>query len=176
MLLRLFIATLAMLLPAVAAAQIYKWVDEDGVVHYSDQPMEGAETIDLPEANSMAPASVRRAAPAGGGTQDDGSDDGRPFSYQSLSIGTPAPEQTLWNIQGTLNVTLNLQPGLRPGDRVRIYFDGEPQLVDAVQFELGEVWRGEHNLQAEVLDQTGKLMIRSEPVRFYVQQTSVLNN
>lgn len=28
----------AALLPVAAAAQIYKWVDEDGVVHYTDQP------------------------------------------------------------------------------------------------------------------------------------------
>jgi hypothetical protein len=72
-----------------------------------------------------------------------------------------------------MTVRLNLQPALRPGDRVRVYFDGAPQLVDAVQFQLSEVFRGEHNLQAEVLDSTGKLMIRSQPTRFYVQQTSI---
>jgi hypothetical protein len=96
-----------------------------------------------------------------------------PFSYQSFDVASPASEETLWNIQSIMTVRLNLQPGLRPGDRVRVYFDGTPQLVDAVQFQLTEVFRGEHNLQAEVLDSTGKLMIRSQPTRFYVQQTSV---
>lgn len=28
------------LVPLAAAAQIYKWVDEDGVVHYTDQPVQ----------------------------------------------------------------------------------------------------------------------------------------
>ena len=47
-------------------------------------------------------------------------------------------------------------------------------MVSGTAFQLQEVWRGMHNLQAEVLDETGQLMIRSEPIRFYVQQTSIL--
>jgi hypothetical protein len=30
-----------------------------------------------------------------------------------------------------------------------------------------------HNLQAEVIDQSGRLMIRSQPTRFYVQQNAI---
>ena len=56
---------------------------------------------------------------------------------------------------------------------MRVYFDGEPQLVSGTTFQLEEVYRGVHNLQAEVLDQSGKLMIRSVPNRFYVQQSSI---
>ena len=41
-------------------------------------------------------------------------------------------------------------------------------------FKLDEVWRGVHNLQAEVLDETGTMMIRSRTNRFYVQQNTVL--
>ena len=38
---------------------------------------------------------------------------------------------------------------------------------------MAEVWRGVHNLQAEVLDETGQMLIRSRTNRFYVQQTTV---
>jgi uncharacterized protein YjiK len=41
-------------------------------------------------------------------------------------------------------------------------------------FQIEEVWRGVHNIQAEIIDDTGKLMIRSEPNRFYVQQNTVI--
>ncbi len=41
---------------AVHAAIVYKWTDADGVVHFSDQPVPGAEKIrDL----GAFPASVR---------------------------------------------------------------------------------------------------------------------
>jgi hypothetical protein len=55
-----------------------------------------------------------------------------------------------------------------------VYFDGNPQEVSGLSFQLQEVYRGIHNLQAEVVDQAGQLMIRSEPSRFYVQQTSII--
>ena len=72
-------------------------------------------------------------------------------------------------------MTLELQPALRPGHRVRVYFDGEPREVSGTQFTLDDVYRGVHNLQAEVVDANGNVMIRSDPSRFYVQQTSVVN-
>ena len=54
-----------------------------------------------------------------------------------------------------------------------MYFDGEPTVVSGTSFQLEEVYRGVHNLQAEVVDQKGKLMIRSRPNRFYVQQNAI---
>ncbi len=71
-------------------------------------------------------------------------------------------------------MTLTLTPALQAGHQVRVYFDGTPQMVSGASFQLQEVYRGVHNLQAEVIDETGKLMIRSRPSRFYVQQNSVL--
>jgi hypothetical protein len=57
---------------------------------------------------------------------------------------------------------------------VRAYFDGTLLESAGLSFQLQEVYRGEHNLQAEVVDESGKVLIRSQPSRFYVQQTSVL--
>jgi hypothetical protein len=45
--------------------------------------------------------------------------------------------------------------------------------VSGTNFQLQEVYRGVHNLQAEVIDETGTLVIRSRPSRFYVQQNSI---
>ncbi len=160
---------------AANAQEVYKWVDEDGVTHYSDQPVPGAERVQIttrPGARA-APRPTRPAAAARASEQPPEPE--RPFSYESLAFASPTAEQTLWNIGGTLDVRLNLQPGLRSGDRVRLYFDGEAQTINGLQAQLSEVWRGTHNLQAEVVDQNGALMIRSEPIRFYVQQTSILN-
>jgi hypothetical protein len=56
---------------------------------------------------------------------------------------------------------------------VRVYHNGTPQMVSGTSFQIQEVYRGAHNLQAEVVDQSGKLMIRSQPRRFYVQQNVI---
>jgi hypothetical protein len=99
-------------------------------------------------------------------------DDAR-FRYESFAIASPAAEETLWNIEGVLNVSLALSPALRPGHQVRVYFDGTPQTVNGTSFQLQEVWRGVHNLQAEVVDETGQMKIRTQANRFYVQQSTV---
>jgi len=67
-----------------------------------------------------------------------------------------------------------LSPGLQSGHRVRVYFDGKPREVSGSSVQIEEVYRGVHNIQAEVIDETGKLMIRSMTNRFYVQQNSIL--
>ena len=46
-------------------------------------------------------------------------------------------------------------------------------MVSGTSFQIEEVFRGVHNIQAEVLDESGELMIRSRPNRFYVQQNTV---
>lgn len=172
MLKRLFIAFVTILVAGSVMAQAYRWVDEDGIVHYSDRPHEGAERIIL-STNRTTTTSRRPATRRSVTAAEPVSSAADAVTYQSITINTPAAEETLWNIEGILNVTLSLVPALKTGHRVRVYFDGEPTMVSGTSFQLEEVYRGVHNLQAEVLDETGTLMIRSRPNRFYVQQNAI---
>jgi len=162
---------LGLLVAAGAFAEAYTWTDEDGVVHYSDRPQPGAKLIDLGE-NASRPRPTTR--PATADNANDADQQTNDVGYTSFEVSSPSAEETLWNIEGTLGVTLALTPSLRPGHQVRVYFDGTPRMVSGTSFQLQEVYRGVHNLQAEVVDETGKLLIRSLPSRFYVQQNSVL--
>ncbi len=170
---RPILALIGLLVVTSAYAEAYRWVDDEGVVHYSDRPREGAEEIELTEYSRNTGARLYTPAPQAPGAEDGVADEG-PFRYQSISIASPGSEETLWNIEGVLNVSVALSPGLQSGHQMRIYFDGQPRMVSGTSFQLEEVWRGSHNLQAEVLDETGKTLIRSKPTRFYVQQTSVI--
>ncbi len=163
---------LGLLVAAGAFAEAYTWTDEDGVVHYSDRPQPGAKLIDLGESRASRPRPTTRATT--NQNAEDADEQATAFGYSSIDVASPSAEETLWNIEGTLSVTLALTPTLRPGHQVRVYFDGTPQMVSGTNFQLQEVYRGVHNLQAEVIDETGKLLIRSRPSRFYVQQNSVL--
>ncbi|MDX1518450.1 MAG: DUF4124 domain-containing protein [Woeseiaceae bacterium] len=159
----------SLLATGVVFAEAYRWVDEDGVVHYSDRPAEGAEEIVLPKANTTAVRRYQRDEPA----QQPQQPQNQPVRYQDLSISYPAPEETLWNIEGQLTVQIQVTPALQPGHRMRLYFDGEGQDISSTSVQLEEVWRGEHNLQVEILNETGMPLIRSNPLRFYVQQSTV---
>lgn len=175
------VALLALGLQAASAGdRVWRWVDDDGVVHYSDRPRPGADEIqlrtrppgrDADEPPRATPDVVREPRP-------DERDDGDAQRYESLEVAQPAEEEVLWNIGGNLNVQLSLSPSLRSGHRVRVYYDGE-RLEElpgtSLSFQLTEVWRGEHTLRAEVIDREGNVLIESPTRTFYVQQTSIQN-
>ena len=169
---RSILVLLGLLAAAAATADVWRWIDDDGVVHFSDTPQAGAELVDVSESSRSTGARIyRNAAPSS--SDDAAAATEQAFKYESLSISSPGAEETLWNIEGTLSVSLSLSPGLQAGHRVRVYFNGEPRMVNSTSFTLDEVYRGVHNIQAEVLDATGRLMIRSTSNRFYVQQNRV---
>jgi hypothetical protein len=172
MLKRTIIVLISTLAAGAVLAQAYKWTDEDGIVHYSDRPVPGAVRIQLPSDGRRprpGPAPQRAVAAA----DDNGAEQTQAFRYTALSIGSPLAEETLWNIEGVLNVSLNVEPALQPGHRVRVYFDGTPRMVNSSSFQIEEVYRGVHNIQAEIIDESDALMIRSMPNRFYVQQNTI---
>ena len=165
-------ALAGLLLGSLALADgAYKWVDKDGVVHYSDVPVEGAEVVNISEYSRTTGARIAR--PSSRTTADEPAEE-EPFRYESLAVTSPGPEETLWNIGGLLNVSLALSPSLQPGHELRVYFDGEQRTVQGASFQIENVYRGVHNIQAEVVDATGKAVIRSKPNRFYVQQNTVI--
>ena len=52
---KLILVTTTIALPIVASAQVYKWVDENGKTHFSDQPpsKNTANQVELPTINGM---------------------------------------------------------------------------------------------------------------------------
>lgn len=163
----------------VAMADTYRWVDENGVIHFSDRPHPGAELIELGEVQTFtAPELPPVATPAATGSTvppDGGTTGG---AYDVFRIVQPQPEETIRNNAGILDITIDAQPRIRPGHRVRIYLDGEqvsgvPRA--ATSFTIDGVVRGAHTLRATVEDRVGKMVEQSPTVRFFVQQTSTQN-
>ncbi len=173
---RPILALLGLIAAAAATADVWRWVDENGVVHFSDTPVEGAEQIDVAGSTRTTGSRVfTPPADAGDDGEDEQPAEETPFRYESFSITSPAAEETLWNIEGVLDVSMSLSPPLQRGHQVRVYFDGSlRETTSGTRVTITEVWRGVHNIQAEVLDATGQLMIRTPPTRFYVQQNSVV--
>ena len=158
------------------AEEAYRWVDDNGVVHYSDRPREGAERIILPAPNTVTRSVSRPAPGSAAAASADTAQSSVPapaFRYDSLEFASPGADETLWNIEGVLNVSLAVTPAMQAGHQVRVYFDGKTQIKQGTSFQIPEVYRGEHNIQAEIIDATGKLIIRSQSNRFFVQQNTI---
>ena len=161
---------------ALGSADVYRWTDADGQIHYSDRPQPGAAriTIDVSPPASGSPGNN----PAAGNDVDTGGEAAEPFAqYQSLTIASPAQEETLWNIEGQLDVAAAVEPALQPGHALRFRLDGRTETADpgSTRMQFAEVFRGEHSLQAEVVDEDQQTLVASPTIRFFVRQTALPN-
>jgi uncharacterized protein DUF4124 len=156
---------------AGASATVYKWVDENGITHYSDQPHQNAAQVDV-----QKPAKIGSVAPGATGIPPSPGAGNESPAYAACSFASPTPDQVFLNTF-TVTASLSVQPGLRGGDRVVVTLDGKPVagLGDSgTQFTLSQVDRGSHSLQATILDGNGKTLCQTASVTFHVRQPSVL--
>ena len=149
---------------------VYRWVDDQGVVHYSDQPHPNAQKLEIRGAQtfsalpSLTPNSSASGPPA--------SEPAGP-AYDSCAITQPADQQMLMN---TFNATAVVQttPQLRSGDEVRLFVDGK-QISGAGTSFTFPVVRGQHSVQAVIEDSTGQIVCETSSVTFFVHQASIQN-
>ncbi|MFI4919549.1 MAG: DUF4124 domain-containing protein [Legionellales bacterium] len=151
-----------------AHAQIYKWTDSQGNVHFSDTPHEGAEQLSIPNAQSYAPPKgLSSPVP-----QPNASSEQKDHGYTKIAINQPQNEATIRNNQGYLVVAAQLEPDLAPGDVLQLIFDGSP-LGDpqtALLFQLNGIYRGSHTIAIQVLDAGGNVLNTSEPITIFMHR------
>jgi hypothetical protein len=170
-----FLLMVGILLAYPGYAEVYRWTDDNGQVHFSDRPHEGAEQIEIQDVQTFSAPPVRRST--GSATETENASESS-FRYELLAITRPAQEEVLWNLEGQLDVAIQLSPGMQRGHNLKLYLDG--QLVEGIrpgstQAKISGVNRGVHNLRAAVVDRNGSNLIQSDTVTFSVQQTSVQN-
>ena len=174
------IACSVLLSAAAAAQQVYRWVDEDGVVHYSDQPPpeDGAESIqlDVPAAIANPVRGLERGEPLRRRVdEDDDTALESVGSYRRATVTAPEAQQVLWNIATRLSVEMTLEPALAGSHRIQWLLDGEPigEPVSSLRTTLEPVYRGTHTLTATVVNAEGNTVYSTDPLTFYVQQATV---
>lgn len=160
---------------AAFAGTVYKWVDEDGVIHYSDQPHENAEKVQVAAPQTYTPQRSNSPGirpPSSGPTSNTTAK-----TYQSCDVVAPTNEQTFPNAE-SVSAAVQVSPGPRSSDRVLLLMDGAP----VPNFPPGggsviitPIERGTHSLQAVVQSSDGKVLCQSPSVTFSVTQPSVLN-
>ena len=156
-------------LPLVMSAEIYKWTDENGGVHFSDTPHPGAQVIKLAPPQSYKPANTGSKLTSPNSPQEL-NDAGSNQQYTAIKIVKPMPEDTIRDNSGMVNVVVEVSPSLNPEDKIQVLLDGSP--VGAPQtstsLNLQGVDRGTHQVQAQVIGSDGKMIMTSAPVTFYL--------
>ncbi len=159
---------LAMGVTLAHSETVYRWVDAQGNVHYSDHPHPGAAKVMLPQTQTYAPPTngqmpIPEPLPAAKPTA----------GYNRFSLATPANQATLWYVH-EVTVSVNLSPQLQSGDTITYHLDGKtigPTQETSVTFK--GVNRGEHTASATLSAANGATL-STGPVTFYVRQKSIL--
>jgi len=163
--------------PSIASAvTLYKFTDNEGNVIYSDEPRPGAVEIEVPTEPAgigpIGPIAPRELPETPAPTTEE------IFRYRSIAIVAPADDAILDEPTGLVNVALRVEPVLRvdKGHAFRVRLDD--QVVEARSSSswivIPNVDRGEHVLQAMVVDADGKALITSAPVTFLQRRPSRL--
>ena len=96
-----------------------------------------------------------------------------------VEIIEPAQTSVVHNNAGDMTVVVTVEPPLdqQEGTAIRILLDGKPAAPDAARliFALTGVDRGEHFLQALLVDQQGQTLSVSDTVYFTLWQASIRN-
>ncbi len=156
---------------SVQAAVVYRWVDADGVVHYSDQASPGAERI-VTSSPNMSNSGPRAATP----TQATRNATSGGLNYAEFKITSPQSEQAFFG-NDSIGVHLNLSPALKGGQAIVWHLNGR-QLdspADALSFVLPQLDRGTYSLIATITDQQTGESQSSNSVTFFVRQPSSLS-
>lgn len=156
---------------AASATTVYKRVDKNGIVTYTDTPQAGAEPVDLSQVNSaQMPAMTTQAVSAK--TQIGSKDRGPSFKLELVS---PLHEQTVRANAGNITISAKLSP--QAAGMYQLLMDGE--IIDTQPkpvFNLTNVDRGAHEIQVHFLQNRGKILASTPLSTFYLKRASILIN
>ena len=156
-----------------AAAEMYKWTDAQGQIHYSDRPPpSGAEKVEVIPVQTYHASALAQGKP----TTESPNSRGQAVSYSVFEIRRPQMDDVIQNSGGSVSVELRLTPILQPGHAVWLYLDGkrlDGMSTTGTSFELSNVIRGDHTLVAAIVDTAGKQIVSAPAVKFTVRQTSI---
>ena len=151
-----------------AQAAMYKTVDKNGNVTYSDSPGENAKELDLP------PIPLINLTPS----PEIGSSDTRPSegeeqatSYTQLAITLPKNNATIRDNAGNISVKLSISPELAEEDTVVLKVDGkEVSRGRSNSHSISQLDRGSHSVQAVIIGTNETPLLSSEAVTFHLQR------
>ena len=155
-----------------AHAGLYKGLDDEGNVLYSDTPFDNAKKITPPAITIIdAPKIPQKKIEAPAEEEQKTT-----TKYTRLFISSPKNDQVIWN-EPALTVTAQLTPALdiTAGHRTWLIMDGKALVKNSQSLSLpiGRADRGSHTIQVQVRNKKGKTLRRSKSIKIHIKNTVV---
>ncbi len=159
---------ISLLWATATSAEVYKTVDKNGRVTYTDVPPADttAKPIDLKTINSIP-------APAAIPTDNLNDTINNPQVSGEYQVQLLAPENgtTLMANERSITVSASVNPGLDNGDLLAYKLDGETLTTSSeTTYIIAEPPRGEHILTVDVVDSEGNSLAQSNAVTVIIMR------
>ena len=179
----ILLACLLTLTTSPLTAQVYKVVDEDGNVTFTDQrPAGGAEPVELkPISVIEAPTFETPPEKAAEGTEGDEVNQMSirelRRAYRDFAIVSPQSEQSIYHPESAVAVVWRAGKQLQTGMQVTVSIDGNPLATTTESMVAApELDRGEHTVTAVLTDSRNRNIATAEPVTFFIQRPNIYTN
>ncbi len=167
-----YLGMINLILPGVASSEVvYKTIDEDGVPLFSDKVNGQHERVLLPKSNRTnffeSPQTKMIAI-----------EEKEPKQIYRVEILSPPIDHTFRNSE-KVSVRINVRPRIASGSghQTRVFLDGDllSDYGSSLNFQIRDLERGAHTLEAVLTDMADRELARSEVRTFFVQKASIFN-
>jgi hypothetical protein len=172
---------LLLFVPLAGSAEIYRWVDKDGQLHFSDQKPPNLSTVEevtISNPNVVSPPGSSASGSVGSKTPNRAATAATaPPRYKNLVLVSPGNDEAIRANSGQVSVNCSLEPalGTKAGHQITVVIDGRRITgLTSCGTTLRQLDRGTHTIHVEVVDSLGKLLISSPKHTFHILRTSRL--
>ena len=164
----LWLCCFCVFLVNTAHCAVYKRIEADGSVVYTDTPGHNTEPVDLNTLSYNVLPWKSRSIPAISPAVS------QPDDHYQLLITSPSHNATIRDNTGRLSITGIVTPQFSGKYQLRL----NEKIVDTQStplFALENVPRGEYSIQIDLKNNKGKLIASSQIIKVYLHRASVLN-
>ncbi|WP_309045819.1 DUF4124 domain-containing protein [Marinobacter sediminicola] len=166
-------AGLMLLISGQVTAEVYRNVDAQGNVTFSDEPSKGAEKVKVKPVTTITlpkPQNVQETDKLREEVKREGS------IYESVSFTYPENDQAFHSGNGDVQFEMSSSPGLASGHKYEVTLDGQPVGQSASgSVTVRNVFRGTHEAGIHIVDRNGVQIKTGSPIRFTIHRPSLQN-
>lgn len=156
----------------VAEGEIYKVVNPDGSITFTDQkPSAGAQPVELKplsvvETDIQVPVAAAPEEPAEPTVRD------LRRQFRDFRITQPQHEETFWGTSNSVVISWGASQAIPDSMTVVLFVDGQLSEAPASGSVSMTFERGEHQAYAELRDAADRRIVTTQAVTFFVKQHS----
>ena len=153
-------------------AEMYKWVDKEGNISYSDQPpFKGAKKLDPPQISTTPAVAVPEKKTTPKKTEE------KLAKYSFFKITSPENDATIRDNNGNFTISMRSKPALNvaEGHYISVLLDGKAiQKQSSTTVNLSNIDRGTHKISAVIKNKNNQVLRKAKTITVHLHRQTIL--